>query len=235
MVRYSGRHSEGKSREDGENNRQRSNSTPSNSSRKIRDNKSCGNNHPGKYWDGREWVLDPNLVKIIENLYDKLETATKSKRELEEYMSCIKSLPSDDLEVAAEAGFEAAFYSAKVEKFKAIQQSVYKKAKAGSRSGSSTDGIEERRLLEATKKETIENKQAWDRDTHSAYKEVKAILEERRKYKVIVRKYQEDLAPIDKKINRMLKKMVEYHDELGHDWFVAAEIPYTLLYDKTGS
>ncbi|KAF5875290.1 uncharacterized protein Bfra_003744 [Botrytis fragariae] len=131
--------------------------------------------HPGQYWDGREWVLDPNLVKTIENLYNNVEAATKSKLELEKDMSCVESPPSGDLKGAAEAGFEAAFYSAKMEKFKAIQQSVFKRAKTGSRSGSSTDGIEERKLLEATKKETIENKQAWDRDTHLASKKVNTI------------------------------------------------------------
>ncbi|KAF7947308.1 uncharacterized protein EAE97_004557 [Botrytis byssoidea] len=67
MVRYSGRHSEGKSREDGESIPQRRDATPSNSSRKIKDNNSFGNNRPGKYWDGKEWILDPNLVKRIEN------------------------------------------------------------------------------------------------------------------------------------------------------------------------
>ncbi|TGO73233.1 hypothetical protein BELL_0379g00130 [Botrytis elliptica] len=144
MVRYSGRHSEGKSTGDVHNNRQKSNPTRSNSSRNIRDSKGYGNNHPGQYWNGRKWVLDPNLVKTIENLYDKLEAATKSKWELEEDMSCIESPPSDDLKVAAEAGLEAAFHSAKAEKFKEIQQSLYKKAKTGSRSGSSTDGIEGR-------------------------------------------------------------------------------------------
>ncbi|KAF7883257.1 uncharacterized protein EAF02_005177 [Botrytis sinoallii] len=174
MVRYSGRHSEGKSTEDVQKNRQKSNPTPSKSSRNIRDNKGCGNNHTGQYWNGREWVLDPNLVKTIENLYDKLEAATKSKRELEEDMSCIESPPSDDLKVAAEAGLEAAFHSAKAE------LCLYKKAKTGSRSGSSTDVIEERKLLEATKKETIENMQAYDPDTHLAHKKIHNILEKRK-------------------------------------------------------
>ncbi|KAF7916999.1 uncharacterized protein EAE98_010430 [Botrytis deweyae] len=113
MVRYSGRHSEGKSTEDVHNNRQKSNPTRSNSSRNIRDSKGY-------------------------------EAATKSKWELEEDMSCIESPPSDDLKVAAEAGLEAAFHSAKAEKFKEIQRSLYKKAKTGSRSGSSTDEIEGR-------------------------------------------------------------------------------------------
>ncbi|TGO20211.1 hypothetical protein BTUL_0001g01510 [Botrytis tulipae] len=58
------------------------------------------NNHPGQYWDAREGELDPIMDKTIENLYDDLEAATRSKRELEEYMSCIESPPSDDLEVA---------------------------------------------------------------------------------------------------------------------------------------
>lgn len=62
--------------------------------------------------------------------------------------------------------------------------------------------------------------QAYDPDTHLAYKKVRNILEKRKNYKHKVRSYREARAPIDEKINRMLKQMVRYHDELGHDWFV---------------
>ncbi|TGO23140.1 hypothetical protein BPAE_0142g00020 [Botrytis paeoniae] len=183
MVRDSGRRDEGKSREDGEKNRQRSNATPPNSSRNIRDNNSG-----------------------VQNLCDKLETATKDIRELEKETYRVKSPPSDALLLAAEIEFFVAYHLDKVQKFKAIQKSLDKRAKTGSRSGSSTDEIEESELLEATKKETIENVQAYDRDTYLAYKKVKNILER-------------------KKVQRY-----KYHNELGYDWFVAAGIPYTLLY-----
>ncbi|TGO60342.1 hypothetical protein BCON_0036g00320 [Botryotinia convoluta] len=236
MVRDSGRRDEGKSK-DGEKNRQRSNATPSNSSRNIRDYNGGGNSHPGQgssmrqaYWDGRKWEPDPTLVKIVQNLRNKLETATKDIRELEKETYRVKSPPGDALLLAAEIEFFVAYHSDKAQKFKAIQKSLDKRAKTGSRSGSSTNGIEESELLEATKKETIENVQAYDRDTYLAYKKVKKILEERRRYESIVRKYKKARAPIDEEINRMLQQITEYHNELGHDWFVAAGIPYTLLY-----
>ncbi|KAF7952905.1 hypothetical protein EAE96_006128 [Botrytis aclada] len=221
MVRESGQHGEGKSTEGGQKNRQRSNATPSNSSRNIKDNNGGGNNHRGqgssmrqKYCDGRKREPDPTLVKIVQNLRNKLEIATKDIRDLEKKTYRVKSPPSDALLLAAEIEFFVAYHS----------------DKTGSRSSSFTDGIEESGLLKATKEETIENVQAYDRDTHSAHKKVKSILEERKKYKDTIRSYEETRAPIDEEINRMLNQITEYHDELGHDWFVAAGIPYTLLY-----